>query len=299
MKVETVNEPHDFLSDEPIVIRAFYRFVPVADCEDVKQTLLPLCREWGLKGTILLASEGINSTIAGPRAGMDQLFAWFDADARFAEMEFKEHVAEFMPFQRMKIRLKQEIVRLAYDDLDMENVGDYIRPEAWDDFIAQDDVVVIDTRNDYEVQIGTFKGAVNPKTADFRSLPQWVTQHLDPQKHRKVAMFCTGGIRCEKSTALLKQMGFPEVYHLKGGILQYLEDTKNKNGMWQGDCFVFDDRVAVDAALAPAQTVICRNCSTPVEHPQQPDNNHKGVICGACQKAGKHLEKYEVQDMAN
>lgn len=274
---------HSIPSTEPIVIAAFYRFVPLPDYEALREPLKAFCIEHELKGTILLAAEGINSTISGTRENMDALFAYFDRDPRLANLDRKEHIADFKPFQKMKVRLKQEIVRLAVDGLDAENRGEYATSEEWNALLDDPETIVIDTRNDYEVQLGTFKGAVNPKTDEFRSFPKWVEEHLDPQKHKKVAMFCTGGIRCEKSTALLKQQGFEEVYHLKGGILQYLEDTKNKQGKWQGECFVFDDRVAVDDSLTPTKAPLCKHCGQPIPMEGKLGmENNRGAMCGNC-----------------
>ncbi len=252
------------MSNETYHIAAFYRFVELADFEAIKEPLLAFCKAHDMKGTILLASEGINSTISATEANMKAFFAYLDQDERLANMPHKLHTAAFQPFEKMKVRLKKEIVRLAYDKLDMAQIGDYVKPEKWDDLISDPDVIVIDTRNEYEVGLGTFEGAVNPHTQEFRALPEWVDQHLDPQKHKKVAMFCTGGIRCEKSTALLKQKGFEEVYHLEGGILQYLKDTGNKSGKWQGDCFVFDDRIAVNDQLEPSSDYACSVCGSHV-----------------------------------
>lgn len=271
--------------EEQYVVAAFYRFVPLPDYQEIRKPLLDFCNEHNMKGTILLAAEGINSTISAARADMDAFFAYLDNDPRLANMERKEHVADFRPFSRMKVRLKKEIVRLGVDNLDMSKIGEYIEPKDWDKFIANDEVVVVDTRNHYEVLHGKFKGAVDPMTEEFRSFPEWVNKNLDPKKHKKVAMYCTGGIRCEKSTSLLKNMGFDEVYHLKGGILQYLADTENKSGMWEGECFVFDDRISVDAKLAPAKEAPCKECGAKVAVDNlKVDENHRGIVCEECLK---------------
>ena len=217
-----------------------------------------------MKGTILLANEGINATISAPKDVMEKFWTFLNQDIRFKNMAFKESYASFHPFEKMKIRLKKEIVRLAVDDLDITERGEYLNDEKWDEVISDPEVKVIDTRNDYEYMLGSFENAINPKTDDFRNFPKWAEENLDPKKHKKIAMFCTGGIRCEKSTALLKQQGFEEVYHLEGGILQYLENKKNKNekkSKWSGHCFVFDDRIAVDKNLDPVKgSIICKDC---------------------------------------
>ncbi len=272
--------------NEKIIVAAFYRFVDLPDYEELKQPLLEFCKSHEMMGTILLASEGINSTISATRANMDAFFAWLDRDSRLANMERKEHICDYKPFERMKVRLKREIVRLGVDGLDLRARGEYIDSGDWDTLISDPDVAVIDTRNKYEVQVGRFANAIDPETDDFRSFPQWAEENLDPGRHKKVAMYCTGGIRCEKSTSLLKSMGFEEVYHLKGGILQYLADTGNKSGAWQGDCFVFDSRVAVDKDLHPSETLLCKYCSTPLTTDDiRWGGNQKGASCNSCAEA--------------
>lgn len=275
--------PHIIMSDS-IVIVAFYHFAPLDDYEQMKKPLLQFCLDHELKGTILLASEGINSTISGTRENIGALLTHLKRDPRLADLQWKESFLNNKPFERMKVRLKKEIVRMAVDDLDINARGDYIEPKDWDDFIAADDVVVIDTRNEYETRIGTFKGAVDPDTQNFRDFPAWAQDWAQdkPKKTQKVAMFCTGGIRCEKSTAYMKQLGFENVYHLKGGILQYFEDTHNKNDQWQGECFVFDDRTAVDETLKPTGAILCQECGAPVSA-EELKYGHKGkVLCRNC-----------------
>lgn len=270
----------------PYVVAAFYRFVELKDYEAMKQPLLDVCNALGIKGTILLSREGINSTLSGTPEAVDALFAHFDADPRLANMPAKFHESQFLPFGKMKVRLKREIVRLGVDTLETMNAcmaGTYVEPKDWDALMNDPDVITIDTRNAYETHYGTFKGAVDPKTDDFRSLPEWIAQHLNPAHHKKVAMYCTGGIRCEKSTALLLQMGFEQVYHLKGGILQYLADTGNKSGMWQGDCFVFDERIALNADLAPSESLTCIECNRTVSAEELPEcNDRHGLHCPSC-----------------
>lgn len=271
------------MSHKPIVVAAFYHFAPLDDYEAMRQPLLAFCQKLGLKGSILLAREGVNSTLSGSRDAVDAILAHLKSDPRLEGLEHKESYHDTQPFGRMKVRLKKEIVRMGLEELDITKRGDYVAGKDWDALISDPEVVVIDTRNDYEVKIGTFEGAVNPGTRFFRHFPDWVKKHLDPNKHKKVAMFCTGGIRCEKSTSLLKNMGFEGVYHLKGGILQYFEDTQNANGKWQGDCFVFDDRVAVNAELEPSGASICPSCNTPYTTDElKLGNDTYGGECAHC-----------------
>ena len=267
--------------NKKIHIRAFYRFVDLPNFEQLKKPFLQFTKAHNMKGSILLASEGINATVSAPREIIEKFWNFMDQDVRFKDMQYKESYADFYPFDRMKVRLKKEIVRLAMDDLNINKRGQYIRGEAWDKLISDPELVLVDTRNDYEYHYGTFENAVNPKTQDFRELPKWVDENLDPKKHKKVAMFCTGGIRCEKSTALMLEKGFEEVYHLEGGILQYFEDTKNKNNKWQGSCFVFDHRIAVDPELKPVEgVVLCYKCSKPLEITSETKRvNNRGAIC--------------------
>lgn len=265
-----------------IVIAAFYHFAAFDDFEAWRKPLHAFCVEHDLKGTILLAKEGVNSTISGTRENIDALFDYLKKDIRFVGLEWKESYANFQPFLRMKVRLKKEIVRMGLEDLDTTKRGQYVTPEEWGALIQDPEVIVVDTRNDYEVKIGTFKGAINPNTQNFRDFPEWVENNLDPKSHKKVAMFCTGGIRCEKSTALLKQMGFDDVYHLKGGILQYLEDTQNKESLWEGDCFVFDDRVAVNADLEPTNGVLCEKCGVPMGTDDLKISPKNQIVCIKC-----------------
>ncbi|MEO1163836.1 MAG: rhodanese-related sulfurtransferase [Chloroflexota bacterium] len=249
------------MTEQPIVISAFYKFVDLPDYHDLKQPLLDLCNENGVYGTILIASEGINATIAGTHAGMTAVLESLMDDPRFADMTVKKSYADFIPFQKMKVRYKKEIVRLKVDGIDpLERVGTYVDPEEWNQLISDPDVIVIDTRNDYEVKIGTFENAINPETRSFHELPEYVAENLDPTKHKKVAMFCTGGIRCEKATAFMLGQGFENVYHLNGGILRYLEEMPEEESKWQGECFVFDDRISVDHKLQPTDTFICDFC---------------------------------------
>lgn len=232
-------------SDRPFVVAAFYHFADLHDYEAWQAPLKQFCEELGLRGTILLAKEGINSTIAGTREAIDQLLAHLRSDVRLQDLEHKESFCAGLPFQRMKVRLKKEIVKLGVPEINpRDRVGTYVNPQEWNDLINDPDVLLIDTRNTYEVEFGTFKGAVNPNIETFGEFPNYVKQ-LDPEKHQKIAMFCTGGIRCEKASAYMLSQGFPEVYHLKGGILKYIEEVPEEESIWEGECFVFDDRVSL------------------------------------------------------
>lgn len=244
-------------------IATFYQFVDLPDYQAMQQPLEEFCAERDIKGTILLASEGINATVAGSAQGVCELIECLRSDDHLRHLGFKKSFAPYQPFKRLKIRLKKEIVSLKVPGTNPNiAVGEYVEPERWNEIISDPDVILIDARNDFEVAIGAFHGAVNPHTVSFSEFPQYVDHHLDPNKHTKVAMYCTGGIRCEKATSLLVQLGFTEVYHLKGGILKYLEDTPAEQSLWEGECFVFDERVSVDHALKPGKAKFCPTCKT-------------------------------------
>ena len=240
-----------------IIVAAFYTFIEFPDYAAWREPLRTVCHANGVRGTILLAHEGINATIAGERASIDAVLAYMRNDARLADLTWKEAIHDAMPFARMKVRLKKEIVTLGVPTVNpTAMVGHYVRPADWNALVSEPDMVVVDTRNDYEVQIGTFKGAINPQTESFRDFPEWAQNNLDPAQHRRVAMFCTGGIRCEKATSYLLNQGFSEVYHLEGGILNYLETVPPAESLWEGECFVFDERVAVDHKLERGSYVL-------------------------------------------
>ena len=248
-----------------VTVTAFYKFVAIADPPALRTELLGVAQGQDVKGTILIAPEGINATIAGPDSGIRRVLAHLRADPRFADLASKESYAEQIPFGRLKLRLKREIVTLRRPEADpARRVGTYVRPENWNALIADPEVVVIDTRNAYEVGIGTFRGALDPATRAFSEFPDFVAANLDPAKHKRVAMFCTGGIRCEKASAYLLSQGFPEVYHLEGGILKYLETVPPEESVWQGECFVFDERVALEHGVRPGSHVMCEQCGAPV-----------------------------------
>ena len=265
-------------------VTALYLFTRLADYEQLKAPLQNMCEMLGIKGTLLLAYEGINGTIAGTDNAINQLLVFLKADPRLAALEHKESRAQKMPFYRMKTRLKREIVTMGVDGIDPNNVvGTYVDPKDWNALISDPDVVLIDTRNDYEVEIGTFKGALNPDTQTFREFPQWVEDNRDQLKKPKVAMFCTGGIRCEKASSFMKLNGFDDVYHLKGGILKYLETQPQDESLWEGDCFVFDQRVAVKHGLEQSDYDQCYACRFPITDEEKTSPLYvKGVSCPRC-----------------
>ena len=268
----------------PFVVCAMYKFVTLDDFELLQKPLLDEMLRLDVKGTLLLANEGINGTVAGSREGIDALLDYLRRDERLVDVGTKESFDDEMPFYRTKVKLKKEIVTMGVEGIDPKRVvGTYVKPKDWNALISDPDVILVDTRNDYEVGIGTFKGALDPNTKTFREFPQYVKENLDPQKHKKVAMFCTGGIRCEKSTAYLKEQGFDEVYHLEGGILKYLEEVPKEETMWEGECFVFDNRVTVDHDLQKGHFDQCHACRRPItEHDKQSEHYVQGVSCHHC-----------------
>ncbi|WP_438971873.1 oxygen-dependent tRNA uridine(34) hydroxylase TrhO [Methylophaga sp.] len=267
-----------------IVVCALYKFVSLDDYQALKQPLLDFMLEREIRGTLLLAKEGINGTIAGTRSTIDALLDYLQQDERLNPISHKESFTNTPPFMRTRVKLKKEIVTMGIEGIDPKQVvGTYVKPKQWNQLISEPDVLLIDTRNDYEVQVGTFKNAVNPGTESFREFPKYVKEKLDPQKHKKVAMFCTGGIRCEKSTAFLKEQGFDEVYHLEGGILKYLEEVPEDETLWEGDCFVFDDRVTVNHQLEKGDYDQCHACRLPItDEDKQSPLYQKGVSCPSC-----------------
>ena len=248
-----------------VTVCAFYKFVEIADCPGLQAALQARCEQGGIKGTILLAREGINATISAPGEAMTAFLSDLRSDEHFAGLTVKQATAPDHPFQRLKVKVKREII--AFDPLadgPLRDVGTYVTPHDWNALIADPDVVVIDTRNAYEVAIGTFERAIDPKTAAFSDFPAFAKAILDPQRDKKIAMFCTGGIRCEKASAHLIQMGFDEVYHLDGGILNYLEVIPPGQSLWHGECFVFDERVSVTHGNEPGTHRLCANCGFPI-----------------------------------
>jgi UPF0176 protein len=268
----------------PVVVAALYKFVRLPDYQAIAPRLKAHCDEFDIKGTLLLAEEGINGTVSGTRSAIDGLINFLKADERFSGLSYKESFYEDKPFYRMKVKLKKEIVTMGVNGIDPQKiVGTYVKPRDWNALISDPDVVVIDTRNSYEYEIGTFERAIDPKTETFREFPAYVAQNLDPAKHKKVAMFCTGGIRCEKSTAYLKEQGFDEVYHLEGGILKYLEEVPEEQSLWRGECFVFDNRVAVNHKLEKGIYDQCHGCRYPItEEDMRSEKYMPGVSCPRC-----------------
>jgi len=252
-------------ADQPYLVAAFYKFVHLPEFESLKAPLLQRCEDLGLLGTILLAEEGINGTVSGPDQALHKLIERLSEQAAFAGLSVKWSRASKQPFYRMKVRLKKEIVSLGVAGIDpRQQVGEYVAPGQWNELIRRLDVRLIDTRNQYEYHLGTFARAEDPQTDSFRDFPGWVEKHLDPEVDQQVAMFCTGGIRCEKATAYLLSKGFKNVYHLAGGILNYLENIAPEDSLWQGDCFVFDNRVTVDHQLQEGDYEVCPACRMPL-----------------------------------
>lgn len=284
---------------------ALYKFVALPNCVALKPALQAVCDAHGVKGTLLLATEGINGTIAGLPAGVQAVLAHLRADARLADLVHKESWANELPFLRMKVRVKKEIVTLGVSGVSPTLMaGTYVAPQDWNALISDPNVIVVDTRNDYEVEIGTFDGAVNPNLKSFADLPAWVAEQeqqgglLGPEpravagKKPKIAMFCTGGIRCEKSTALMRMQGYEEVFHLQGGILKYLETVAPEDSLWRGECFVFDERVSVGHGLRPGPYELCRSCRHPVGDAQRASPHYvKGVSCPHCFDAKTPAQK--------
>lgn len=267
-----------------VVVAALYKFVTLSNFREMREPLLEVCAKLGVKGTLLLAEEGINGTVAGTRSSIDALLAHLRKDPRLATIDWKESYHDELPFLRMKVKLKREIVTMGVAGIDPNKaVGTYVKPKEWNAIVDDPDVVLIDTRNDYEVEIGTFRGAKDPKTVTFREFPAWVRDNLDPAKHKKVAMFCTGGIRCEKASSFMIQEGFETVYHLQGGVLKYLEEVPAESSRWDGECFVFDARVAVNHDLEKGQYDQCYACRHPItEADKRQPNYHQGVSCPRC-----------------
>ncbi len=290
--------------DPRIEIAALYHFAKLPEFTNLRGPLQDCCEQNGVKGILLLAPEGINGTIAGKAAGIAAVIARIKTIKGLEDIEWKTSHAAKMPFLRMKVRLKAEIVTIGDTRIDpTENVGTYIEPEDWNALIGDPEVVVIDTRNAYETRIGTFKGAIDPETDSFRDFPKFIRENFDPTRTKKVAMFCTGGIRCEKASAFMLQEGFEEVYHLKGGILKYLERVPEDQSQWQGACFVFDERVAIGHGLSVEDYSLCHGCREPVsgEDRMHPDFE-SGVSCRFCaglltpeQKASARERQKQIQ----
>jgi len=268
----------------PYIIAAIYKFADLDHHKDLRRPLLGVMRSHDVRGTLLLAHEGINGTIAGSRDGIDHVLAHLESDPRLTGLNLKESSCDELPFRRTKVKLKKEIVTMGVDGIDPSKlVGTYVKPSDWNELISDPGVTVIDTRNSYEFTLGSFQNAVDPQTDSFRQFPEYVDEQLDPTRNKRVAMFCTGGIRCEKATAYLKAQGFDEVYHLQGGILKYLEEVPESESLWRGECFVFDARVSVDHALKTGRYDLCYACQHPISNAdKQQDTYRKGVSCPQC-----------------
>lgn len=268
------------------IVAALYKFAPLSNREALQTELKTLCEQHSVYGTLLLADEGINGTICAPSEdAMKIIIDRITGMDGFQDLELKYSTAELRPFRRMKVRLKKEIVTLRQSHVDpTKQVGKYLTPQEWNDMIkANPDMPVIDTRNDYEVEIGTFKGALDPKTKEFTQFPEFVKDHLDPNKHKKVAMFCTGGIRCEKASSYMLAEGFEEVYHLKGGILKYLEEIEPEQSLWDGECYVFDHRVSIGHGLQQGSYDYCFGCGFPVSAEDKAHESYEeGICCARC-----------------
>jgi len=295
------------VSSQKTTVVAYYKFANLPNFEERRAPLLAVCEENGIKGTILLAAEGINSTMAGSDEGVRAVLDYLQSDPTIGPLEVKYSYTDDPPFYRMKVRLKKEIVRLGLPEINPnDQVGEYVDPQEWNDLISDPDVVLVDTRNDYEVDIGTFKGAVNPNTKSFREFPKYVEENLSENKDKAVAMFCTGGIRCEKSTSYLLDQGFKNVYHLKGGILNYLEKVDADKSLWEGDCFVFDNRVTVNHDLKPGDYDMCHACRHAItEEDRKSPEFQEGVSCPYChdslpeetrQRAAERQKQIEIHD---
>jgi UPF0176 protein len=278
------------------IVSAMYHFATLEDFENLRDPLLNTMKDNNVKGSLLLAKEGINGTIASTAEGVEAVHNFIKSDPRLAGIVTKESYADEIPFARAKVRLKKEIVTMGVEDIDPKHiVGTYVKPKDWNSLISDPDVITIDTRNKYETAIGTFKNAVDPETETFREFPEYAQENLDKWKDKKVAMFCTGGIRCEKSTAYLKQQGVKEVYHLEGGILKYLEEVEEDKSLWEGECFVFDSRVAVKHGLEQGQYDQCFACRMPItEEDKKHEHYTKGVSCHHCynEKSDEQRKRY-------
>ncbi len=283
-------------SNPNVVVLSLYRFSKFPDFKLFRIPLYDLMVAESVLGTFLLAPEGINGTIAGPRGGVDAVIRWLEKDDRFLSLEIKESYVDVQPFHRTKVKLKKEIVTMGIEDIDPNHlVGTYVEPSDWNRLIENPDVLVLDTRNTYETKIGTFKNSVNLETENFRDFPSKVSQILNSKNQKKIAMFCTGGIRCEKSTAYLKKQGFEEVFHLKGGILNYLEKVPESSSTWRGECFVFDNRVTVNHDLEKGCYDQCHACRMPITDEEKNHKNYKkGISCHYClgQHSSKQIKRY-------
>lgn len=288
-------------------VAALYRFASLPDWRDLREPTAEFCMARGIRGTLLLAHEGINGTVAGSPEAIDDLMDYLNGILPLKGIEAKFSTASAMPFHRMKVRLKREIVTMGVEDLDpVDNAGTYVEAHEWNELIADPGTIVIDTRNDYEVALGTFQRAIDPKTGSFRQFPDWVKVRHNELAGRKVAMFCTGGIRCEKATAYVRSLGIDDVYHLKGGILKYLEDVPQEESLWEGECFVFDERVSVVHGLQEGEAELCRACRFPLTPEDRLSEYYvEGVSCHMCHDSrtgedrARYLERHRQVTLAD
>ncbi|MXV45247.1 rhodanese-related sulfurtransferase [Saccharibacter sp. 17.LH.SD] len=289
-------------TDLPICVAALYHFTSFEDHRALREPLLEVCQQQGVKGSLLLAKEGINGTIAGSDEGIDRVLSYIDQLPGCKGFDFKKSRSREMPFLRMKVRLKREIVTMGQPDINpLSCVGRYVEPKDWNALISDPDVVVMDTRNDYEVAIGTFRGAIDPDLKTFRQFPEWFREwrkQVEAQgRTPKVAMFCTGGIRCEKSTAFAREEGIEDVYHLKGGILKYLEEVPEEESLWEGECFVFDQRVSVGHGLKLGQYDLCHACRAPIsEEDKKSSLFEEGVSCPHCYATRTEAQRHRYRE---
>ena len=285
---------HSYI-DEKYIIASFYKFVPITNLDTLQNTLYSFCWDLGISGTILLADEGINGTIAGTKNSVKDLYQWFcdQPNLNGLQLKYSEYIP--VPFHRLKVRIKREIITIGQQGIDPTiNTGNYVDPLDWNSLLKEDKTIVIDTRNHYEVEIGTFDKALNPRTNSFREFPAWVAGTLermpDIHKDSKIAMFCTGGIRCEKATSYLKKRGYKNVFHLEGGILKYFEDVSGEENLWNGECFVFDNRVSLKKDLQPGEYLMCHACGMPLAQTDLGSKKYlPGLHCPKCY--GTHSEK--------
>ena len=290
------------MGDQVFLIAAFYKFTKISLLSELQTEFYEFLNSSGIKGTVLLAEEGINGTVSGSSKSIAKFKNFLFEKDLLSESDFKVSSADFMPFPRLKVKLKKEIVTIGDCEINPgEKVGEYVDPQDWNQLITDEDVLVLDTRNTYEVSIGSFEGAIQPETTNFREFPEWAeTEGSKLPKDRKIAMFCTGGIRCEKASSLLKDKGFEKVYHLKGGILNYLEKIKPEESLWNGECFVFDDRVALNHKLEPGSYDLCHGCRMPItEDDKLSPNFIRGVSCSHCfdNKTEKQKRRYADRQM--
>lgn len=275
------------------VIATFYKFVALPDCETLQSQLLAFCQQHHLWGSILLAQEGINGTLCGDRPNLDAFLTYLRSDPRLADLTTKESFSDRPPFDRLKIKVKPEIVTLGRPDINpSERAGIYVKPQDWNALIQDPEVLLIDTRKSFEVTTGSFVGAIDPQIEFFREFPSYVEKSLDPKQHTKVAMFCTGGIRCEKASAYMLEAGFETVYHLEGGILKYLEEIPPEESLWEGECFVFDQRVSVTHGVRPGNHIICLACGYPVSPEESTSPLYQpGLSCPNCHDSLTEAQK--------